>query len=188
MKLGRTLVIGTVAGLALAFVGRFHSQAESPQNPPPQQKGQGGMPDLVGPLKATPGCLGVEVARTQSGKQLIFAWFENKAAVMSWYDSDLHQAMMTRFFDGEPEHGPMEKIADNEGPLLVIASVTPAKPGDKGAAGPFAQIAIELYKPLPGGAAVGGRFAPSTIKVDGFREYSPEASSKESARDPEKKP
>jgi len=30
------------------------------------------------------------------------------------------------------------------------------------------QIAIELYAPLPGGLAVGGRFAPSTVKVPGL--------------------
>jgi len=32
------------------------------------------------------------------------------------------------------------------------------------------QIAIELYTPLPGGLAAGGRFAPSTVKVPGLVE------------------
>ena len=32
------------------------------------------------------------------------------------------------------------------------------------------QIAIELYAPLPGGLAVGGRFAPSTVRVPGMVE------------------
>jgi hypothetical protein len=32
------------------------------------------------------------------------------------------------------------------------------------------QIAIELYAPLPGGLAAGGRFAPSTVKVPGLIE------------------
>jgi hypothetical protein len=32
------------------------------------------------------------------------------------------------------------------------------------------QIAIELYAPLPGGLAVGGRFAPSSVKVPGMIE------------------
>ena len=44
-----------------------------------------GFPDLVGALKATPGVFGVETARTQSGKQVIFAWFENKKAALTWY-------------------------------------------------------------------------------------------------------
>src|SRR5262245_28351929 len=54
---------------------------------------RGGFPDLVAALKATPGCLGVETARTSSGKQVIFAWFENKKAVLAWYYSDTHQAV-----------------------------------------------------------------------------------------------
>ena len=37
-------------------------------------------------LRETPGCLGVEAARTQTGKNVIFAWFENKAAAMAWYE------------------------------------------------------------------------------------------------------
>ena len=35
---------------------------------------------------------------------------------------------------------------------------------------PIASIGIELYTPLPGGVAVGGRFAPDTVKVRGLRE------------------
>jgi hypothetical protein len=34
---------------------------------------------------------------------------------------------------------------------------------------PISQIAIELYKPLPGGLFLGGRFAPDGVKVDGMR-------------------
>jgi hypothetical protein len=47
---------------------------------------------LIPALKATPGCLGVETARTSSGKNVIFACFENRGAVMKWYYSDAHQA------------------------------------------------------------------------------------------------
>ena len=47
----------------------------------------GGLPDLVGALKATPGVLGVDAAQTLSGKQVIFAWFENKQAVLNWYNA-----------------------------------------------------------------------------------------------------
>jgi hypothetical protein len=35
---------------------------------------------------------------------------------------------------------------------------------------PIATIGIELYTPLPGGVAVGGRFAPEALKVRGLRE------------------
>jgi hypothetical protein len=35
---------------------------------------------------------------------------------------------------------------------------------------PISSIGIELYGPLPGGVAVGGRFAPEAVKVRGLRE------------------
>ena len=54
----------------------------------------GGVPDLIGMLKATPGVLGVDAGSTLSGKQVIFAWFENKKAVLAWYYSDTHVALM----------------------------------------------------------------------------------------------
>ena len=54
------------------------AQAPAPQGQP------GGLPDLIGMLKATPGVLGVDAARTVSGKQVIFAWFEDKQAAVNW--------------------------------------------------------------------------------------------------------
>jgi hypothetical protein len=54
---------------------------------------------------------------------------------------------------------------------MAIASITmptPPQNGDLKAA--TIQIAIELYAPLPGGLAAGGRFAPSTVKVPGLIE------------------
>ena len=70
--------------------------------------------DLVGALKATPGCLGVESARTSSGKQVIFAWFENKSAAMKWYMSDFHQDLMKKFMpnfhSGRP---PLADVTDD---------------------------------------------------------------------------
>ena len=38
---------------------------------------------LTAALKATPGCLGIGTAMTESGKQVIFAWFENKQAALA---------------------------------------------------------------------------------------------------------
>jgi hypothetical protein len=126
-------------------------------------------PDLVGSLKATPGCLGVETARTSSGKQVIFAWFENKSAVLTWYYSDTHVALMRQLSGGSARPGgPLADVPD-EGPVLAVASLTPnagAQPGDLRAG--FSQIAIELYRPLPGGIAAGGRFGPSSMKVPGL--------------------
>ena len=56
-----------------------------------QQETRSPFPDLVGGLKKTEGCLGVETAQTPGGKRLIFAWFKDKEAVMNWYESDMHQ-------------------------------------------------------------------------------------------------
>jgi hypothetical protein len=138
-------------------------------NPPPAPRSGG--PDLVAALTATPGCLGVETARTASGKQVIFAWFENKQAVLNWYNSDVHRKLMNGFAGGarRPD-GPLAGVKDDSGPVLAIASLTmdaaAAQGGDLRAA--TSQIAIELYSPLPGGIAAGGRFAPSTVRVPGL--------------------
>jgi len=133
-----------------------------------------GLPDLVGALKATPGCLGVETARTSSGKQVIFAWFEDKKAALAWYYSETHLAVMKRFAPpsppGQPTRAPLADVPDDGTPILAIASLTPIDPSQAAAgAPPFSQIAIELYRPLPGGLALGGRFAPATVKVPGLR-------------------
>jgi len=133
------------------------------------QGGPGGFPDLVSGLKNTPGCLGVETARTTSGKQVIFAWFENKTAALTWYYSEMHQQAVHQFFPSAPPRTPMPDIKDDGTPIMAIASLTMA-PAGSNAQMPFSQIAIELYGPLPGGIALGGRFAPGTVKVPGLRD------------------
>ena len=137
------------------------------------QSAKTGVPDLIGGLKATPGVLGVELAQTMSGKNVIFAWFENKSAVLKWYYSETHQAAMLQFGATERRaHGPLADVPDDGRPILAIASVTLTGAPPTGAADlkSVPQIAIELYAPLPGGLAAGGRFAPSTVKVPGMIE------------------
>jgi hypothetical protein len=134
-----------------------------------------GFPDLVGALKATPGVLGVDAARgTMNGKMVIFAWFENKKAALAWYYSDAHQALMRQFSGANRRpSGPMPDVPDDGRPILAIASLTmPSVPPPAGSdlRSAVTQIAIELYAPLPGGIAAGGRFAPSTVKVPGMIE------------------
>ena len=125
-------------------------------------------PDLIGGLQNTPGCLGVETARTATGKQVIFAWFANKKAVMNWYYSDAHVAAM-RLTGSAPSSHPMAGVPDDDAPVLAVASVTLAtSPTDTTNPMALTQIAIELYRPLPGGIAVGGRFAPTSMKVPGL--------------------
>jgi hypothetical protein len=131
-----------------------------------------GFPDLVGALKSTPGVLGVETARTSSNKQVIFAWFENKKAVLNWFYSDTHQTVMRAFASGASSgRAPLADIKDDSGPILAIASLTMGEqPQVAGVRLPVSQIAVELYAPLPGGLAAGGRFAPSGVKVPGLIE------------------
>ena len=125
-----------------------------------------GFPDLVAALKATPGCLGVETAKTDSGKQVIFAWFEDKKAALKWYHSDTHQAIIKRFFPGRKlSENPLAGVPDDGGPVMAVASVTVNEERTKENPRPFKQIAIELYKPLRGGLSLGGRFAPDKMKV-----------------------
>ena len=134
-----------------------------------QAPASNGLPDLVDALKATPGVLGVDAARTMSGKQVIFAWFENRQAALNWYNSDVHRGLMKQFGGGSQAREPMGAVPENV-PVLAIASLTltsaPQSPADMRNA--LSQIAIELYAPLPGGVAIGGRFAPSALKVPGL--------------------
>ena len=139
---------------------------------------QGGFPDLVAGLKATPGCLGVETAKTTSGKQVIFAWFEDKKAAIRWYSSAMHQQVMQS--SGLPTNpdAPLAGVSNDSGPIMAIASLTPSQePAAKKSKLPFSQIAIELYTPLPGGVVFGGRFAPASVRVAGLRDIAASAES-----------
>lgn len=156
--------LGAILVLAAAI---FTPAVIAAQAPP----ANGGLPDLIGALKATPGVLGVDAAQTMSGKQVIFAWFENKQAVLNWYTSDAHRKLMNSFSsDGRRPDGPLAGIKDDSGPILTIASLTidraKMQNGDLKAA--TTQIAIELYAPLHGGLALGGRFSPMSMRVPGL--------------------
>ena len=140
----------------------------------PQPAGMQDFPDLVGALKATPGVLGVETAQTLSGQQLIFAWFEDKAAALRWYYSPVHQGVQDAFFADRPPHTPLEHIPDDVGPIMAIASITMADSAHFISTSlPISQIAIELYQPLSGGIFLGARFAPASVKVKGMLDYTP---------------
>ena len=131
-----------------------------------------GFPRVVDALRVWPGCLGVETAQTTSGKRVIFAWFENKKALVGWYHSEAHQKAMKSVFPNQTfDRQPLPELADDSGPILTIVSVKFVDPPQQGAASPpISSIGIELYGPLPGGVAVGGRFAPTALRVPGLRE------------------
>ncbi len=129
---------------------------------------------LAAGLRETEGCLGVDLAQWQSGKNTICAWFENKEAVERWYYSDTHQGFMGAVGGKAGDDEPMQHVK-TEGPIMVMATISfngpPALPGSRI---PFSQIAIELFEPLPGGAHVNGRLAPEKFKVEHMRDLTPE--------------
>ena len=128
-----------------------------------------GFPDLVSGIAAIEGVVGVETAQTSSGKQVIFAWFEDKAAALRWYYSEMHRGVQDAFFPDRPAHIPLEHVPDDVGPIMAIASVTIADSAHFAETSlTISQIAIELYTPLPGGLFLGGRFAPEGVKVEGM--------------------
>jgi hypothetical protein len=145
----------------------YKRRAADPRPKEPAGEKDSGFPDLVAALKASPGCLGVETARTDSGKSVIFAWFEDKKAALKWYHSDTHQKLIRQFFPdrGERDRKPLADVPDDGGPIMVVASVTPADKPTKENPRPFKQIAIEIYQPLGGGLALGRRFAPKELKL-----------------------
>ena len=152
---------------ALAVIALSGLPGAGRADDPPARKDPGkGFPDLVAALKESPGCLGVETARTASGKSVIFAWFEDKKAALAWYNSDVHQRVMKRFLpDTHSGRKPLADVPDDSGPIMAVASLTPNDKPTKDNPSPFKQIAIELYQPVNGGLAIGGRFAPEKMKV-----------------------
>ena len=166
-----SIVPGVVAGLVL---GALLAAALAQDRPQGGRVSTVDFPDLVGGLKAIPGCLGVETAMTASGKSVIFAWFEDKKAVLRWYYSDMHQQVMKQFFPGGNYRTPLQEVSDDSGPILAIASLTMAeKSQHKPTSLPVSQIAIELYQPITGGLFLGGRLAPDSLKVPRLRDYTP---------------
>lgn len=164
---------GFIHSLCVATLVLTGGSAVGAADPPAKEVSkQAKFPDLVGALKASPGCLGVEVARTESGKQVIFSWFEDKKAVLKFYHSDTHQQVMKQFFpDYEGNHKPLAHVPDDTGPIMLIASVTwNPKPSEDNPS-PFKQIAIEVYQPLKGGLAIGGSFGPKAMKVPAPKGY-----------------
>ena len=118
-----------------------------------------GIPDLKSGLEGVPGMLKTLSANVHlEEQQVIFGWFEDKEAVKRWYYGDMHQKMLSRFFpDRNPDREALEYVPDDVGPVMVIASYTPAeKPGLF-----FVKLSIEIYTPLVAGFAGGGLFGPA---------------------------
>src|SRR6267154_553199 len=71
-----------------------------------------------------PGALGIETGRTIKGRLVIFAWFENKKALVDWYKSDFHMggakwAFPNQTFDREP----LPDMPENSGQILALVTL-----------------------------------------------------------------
>lgn len=164
----------TCARLSILFLLALLAGAGSPAHAQETAGPPDEFPDLAAGLRAIQGNLGVETAQTSSGKQVIFAWFQDKASVLRWYYSEMHRGVQDRFFPDRPPHEPLSHVADDVGPILAIASITPAQEAAVAHIGlPVSQISIELYAPLPGGLSLGGTFAPAALEVPGMIKAGP---------------
>ncbi len=174
------LAVGSGFGVSSAARAEAPTPPAAPAAAPTAPGGQpagrpgGGQPDLgallVQGLKETEGCLGVDAAQFQSGKNTIVAWFENKAAAVRWYHSPVH-ARLLGGMGANPEDGePLEHVTDENTPIMVMASISfGGEPAVPGSMLPFSQISIEMYAPLPGGASINGRLAPKSFEVPHHR-------------------
>jgi hypothetical protein len=70
-------------------------------------------------------------------------------------------------FDREP----LPDVPENSGPILALVTLKLADAPLPGSPIPIETIGIELYTPLPDGVAVGGRFAPQSVRVPGMRQF-----------------
>ncbi|HBS28436.1 MAG TPA: hypothetical protein DEB06_03065 [Phycisphaerales bacterium] len=133
---------------------------------------------LIQGLQGTQGCMLVDNGRFQSGKNAIFAWFENREAVLRWYHSEAHRTAMSMVFgpEAKPREHALQGVPDDyNGPILAIAAITYATPEQRQASGRlFTQISIELYAPLKGGLHIGGTLGPAGMKLPGGRDASGE--------------
>src|SRR5438552_19144028 len=83
-----------------------------------------GFPNVINALKTAPGCLGVETGQTSSGRQVIFAWFEGKKALIDWYHIDVHQRAMKSVFPNTTfDRQPPPELPEDTGTILAIVSV-----------------------------------------------------------------
>ncbi|MEZ0326695.1 MAG: antibiotic biosynthesis monooxygenase [Fimbriimonas sp.] len=166
----RSLLTAIVVSSTLGLVLGITINSASAQDTPPKPQRVSDFPDLVTGLKQTPGCLGVEPVAAKGGKQfIIIAWFKDKKSVEAWYYSAMHREAMAKFFPGQGSgRKPLEGIKYPNTPVMVMASVTPSDKPVEGQGLAVSQIAIELYTSLPGGAALGSRFAPEAFPAPGL--------------------
>jgi hypothetical protein len=187
MKIGKIRICLMAAALAAGCGWPAPSFAQEPnsggsgygeqrgQDPNPGDPGYG--EQLVKAVMASPGVLGIELGQTAKGRRVIFAWFEDKRALVNWYQSDFHERGVKWAFPNlKSVREPLPDLPENSGQILALVTLKFSNTSSAGATTritsrpPIESIGIELYTPLPGGVAVGGRFAPKRVRVPGLRE------------------
>jgi hypothetical protein len=124
---------------------------------------------LMDGLRATEGCYGVEAAAMSvSGMRTIIAWFENKDAVLRWYQSPTHHFFVRAAGADPTQTSPLQHITDPDTPIMVMASIKMGQPAP-GSRMPISEFSVALYTPLPGGAMIGGRLAPMDFPIPRMR-------------------
>jgi hypothetical protein len=159
---GSILCVGSIGAWGLAQPGR--------EAPPATDNAPDFGEILRKGLNESEGCLKVIFADTSVGTNTIIAWFENKAAVETWYYSATHTQFMRMIGTDPSTKKPMAHIKDEDIPVMVMASITFGSAEDQVIPGPIpaSQISIELYTPLDAGASVNGRLMPESIQLEHF--------------------
>lgn len=160
------LLAGLFAGLAAADDKPAPAKSETPSGVPNKEAYQKVSEEMLKALKESPGCLGVETGQTSSGKRVVFAFFENKKAVLKWYFSPTHRALIEMLgTDYEGKRTPLKGVPDDV-PVMAVASLMfGGKPASAKLGIPVSQISIELYTPATAGLTIGGGFAPDAFRA-----------------------
>ena len=111
--------------------------------------------NAVRALRISPGCSGVELAGTQSGKQCIFALFKDRASLVTWYRSEAHQSLLGKVVSYREGRDFTPAAAMNDdGPVMVIATMTPVAQSET-VPPRTVLLSVELFRPTPGGVRFG---------------------------------
>jgi heme-degrading monooxygenase HmoA len=107
-------------------------------------------------LRAIPGCRGVELAHSESGRHSILAWFEDKEALANWYYSDFHKNLQRTYYPEEIPGPLLANVPYRGGPIIAIASfgldekMDPAAPMLA-----IRDITVDLFSPLSADTLLG---------------------------------
>ncbi len=134
---------------------------------------------IISSMKSVDGVYDVHTARSHDGVELIMAWFENRDAVLRWFNHPYHRKLLRDA--GRPEDGVAAQHFGNDvGPILIIASVAyhnqPASLEGSMFDDPDGRrptrFSVEYYVPLAGGAYMSETFAPTavTANIPGMRD------------------